>query len=70
MFIVVGISYLTFKFNVSLSVIMDFSGSIIGYLFAFVIPTWIHLKCVFYNKNSGFIKGETDRNMEIVLNDC
>jgi hypothetical protein len=49
---------------------MDLSGSIIGYMFALVIPTWIHLKCVFYDKSSGFIDGEDDRNMEIVLNDC
>jgi len=50
--------------------VIDISGSIIGYMFAIFIPIWIHLKCLHYDKSSGFIKDEDERNMEIVMNDC
>lgn len=68
--IVVAICYSIYKFKISLSLIIDISGSIIGYLFAIFIPIWIHLKCLHYDKSSGFIEDDEDRNMEVVLNDC
>jgi hypothetical protein len=51
-------------------VMIEINGSVIGYVYAFLIPICMHLKCVYFDCSSGFIKGESDHNLAIRLNEC
>ena len=63
-------SYSLKKLNVPLSMILDFAGALLGYIFTMFIPIFIHLKCLHFDHSSGYIKGDDERNLSIVSNEC
>lgn len=46
-------SYAIYISNLNLITIFSFNGAVIGYTYVFVIPIWIHFKCVWFDKSSG-----------------
>lgn len=66
----IWICYVLIKLNVSFILILDISGALLAYMFSIFIPITIHLKCLHYDRSSGFISGLNDRNLEIVSNGC
>lgn len=64
------LSYLIFVSGINLKTMIEINGSVLGFLIGFAAPVFIHLKCTFYNKSSGFVKGDDARNAEIAMNVC
>jgi hypothetical protein len=64
----VAICYFLKKLNVPFSIILDFTGALLGYLFSMFIPIFIHLKCLHFDRSSGYVKGDDDRNLCILSN--
>jgi hypothetical protein len=31
------------------------NGAIIAFVYVVIVPSWLHLKCVFYDRSSGYI---------------
>lgn len=42
----------------------------LGFILGFAVPIFIHVKCTFYDRSSGFVKGDDDRNLGITMNTC
>ena len=34
---------------------LSLNGALLGYCYMIVFPIWMHFKCIFFDKNSGFI---------------
>jgi hypothetical protein len=68
--VIVGVCYSLKKLNVPLSLVLDFAGALLGYLFTMFIPILIHLKCLHFDHSSGYIKGDDERNLSIMGNEC
>lgn len=49
---------------------IEINGSVLGFLIGFAAPVFIHLKCTFYDRSSGFVKGDDDRNVAVTMNVC
>ena len=49
----VGVCYALFASGTNLQALISFNGAVVGYSYVIVIPIWIHLKCVWYDKSSG-----------------
>ena len=64
------LSYLVYVFNVSLVTILVLNGTICCFTYVIVFPIWIHLKCVLYDRTSGFIEGDEEGNKCIKMNQC
>lgn len=47
-----------YESGVDLITIFAFNGAVIAYLNVLVIPIWLHLKCIWYNKSGGRIEGD------------
>lgn len=56
--------------NVSFTLILDIAGALLGYLFSMFIPILIHLKCLHFDHSGGYIKGDDERNLCILSNEC
>jgi hypothetical protein len=54
-FIVVIISYLVYITGINLEVMITLNGAVVGFTYIIAIPVWIHFKCVFYDRSSGYI---------------
>ena len=50
--------FLVFVSGARLQFLINIEGAIIGYIYVMVIPIWIHLKCVWYDKSSGTVEGD------------
>ena len=68
--IIVSLSYLTYILGLSLVDILVINGTIICFTYVIVFPIWMHLKCVLYDRSSGFIEGDEEWNKGIQLNRC
>ena len=53
--IAVLMSYGVYVSGMNLISIYAINGAVIGYIYVFFIPIWIHLKCVWYDRSSGYI---------------
>lgn len=49
------ISYLVYVSGVHLQILISFNGAVVGYIYVVIIPIWIHFKCVYYDRSSGYI---------------
>ena len=52
------VSYLVYISGVNLQALISFNGAVVGYSYVIVIPIWIHLKCVWYDKSCGYVEGD------------
>lgn len=52
--IVIG-SYLVYVSGIHLEVMISINGAVVGFSYVVVIPIWLHLKCVFFDRSSGYI---------------
>ena len=68
--VVVGVSFLIYQLNIYVDELMAYRGAILGFLYLLMMPIVMHLKCVYYDRSSGFIRGGDESNMEIRLNSC
>jgi hypothetical protein len=49
------VSYLVYISGINLQALISFNGAVVGYSYVIVIPIWIHLKCVWYDRSSGLV---------------
>lgn len=54
--------YAIFATGIDLRTMIIVDGAVIKYMCVIVIPIWIHFKCVFYDKSSGYILNDEQRN--------
>jgi hypothetical protein len=54
--------YLLFATGVNLRTLIIIDGAVIKFMCVIVTPIWIHLKCVFYDKSSGYVLDDPERN--------
>ncbi len=66
---VVG-SYFVYVSGLSLDVMITLNGAVIIFFYMLVIPIWVHFRCVFWSRSSGYIEDDPEWNREIVLNEC
>ena len=64
------VCFLVFATNARLQFLINIEGAIVGYTYVVIIPIWIHLKCVWYDKSSGTVEGDEERNSQIKPNYC
>lgn len=68
--IVIGISLGVFMSGINLDTIFSLNGAVLGYLYIIVLPIVVHLKCIYFDKSSGFIEDDEEWNNNIVQNVC
>ena len=56
--------------GIQLQSLINFAGAVVGYFYIIAIPIAVHFKCVWFNKSSGFIENDEERNSEVKLNQC
>ena len=64
------VSYAVYASGVHLQVLISINGAVVGYIYVIIIPIWIHLKCVWFDKSSGAIEGDEESKKEIEQNFC
>ena len=64
------VNFGSFVSGVSMSTVFALNGAVVGFLYVIMIPIWIHLKCIWYDKSSGTIEGDDDWNREVVPHIC
>lgn len=47
---VVGICFVVGIFKVNIDDIIDINGAVIGFLFIYLIPAVLHIKCLYFSK--------------------
>jgi len=52
------VSYLVYISGINLQALISFNGAVVGYSYVIVIPIWIHLKCVWYDRSSGYVEDD------------
>ena len=45
------LSYLLYTLNIKIAMIIEINGSVIGFLYVFLIPILVHIKCVYFTKH-------------------
>ena len=64
-----GLAYLIYALGVKVSTIIEINGSVIGFLYVFLIPIAVHIKCVYFTKhdeNGELVVEEEDENGNMV----
>ena len=56
--VVILIILFIYELEVYVDVLIAIKGAVFGFLVVYLIPVWVHLKCVFYDQTSGFVEGE------------
>ena len=51
----IGLTYALYATGVTIDTLVVLDGSVTKFFSVIVTPIWIHLKCVYYDKSSGFI---------------
>ena len=64
------VSYGVYASGVNLITIFSLNGAVIGYVYVFWIPIWIHLKCIYYDRSGGHVEGDEEWNSRIKPNIC
>lgn len=57
-FVIVSFAVMVYALGINLQTIFVINGTIIGYLYVFVVPIWMHFKCVWVDRSSGTIEGD------------
>jgi len=47
--------YLLYILELRISVILEVTGSLMSLFYVIIIPVAIHLKCVYFDKSSGYV---------------
>ena len=63
-------STVVYILGANFQLLYSLNGSVIAFSYVLVIPVWIHLKCVWFDRSSGTIKGDDEWNSQIVPNKC
>jgi len=50
--------YIFFILDVKLVTIMVLDGSIVCFTYVVAFPIWMHIKCIFVDRSSGFIEDD------------
>jgi hypothetical protein len=71
-FIIVAIlvCYLVYATHFSVKHLMTLAGAVVAVSTVILFPITLHLKCVFFDKSSGYVLGDEDRNQQIQPNKC
>jgi hypothetical protein len=69
-FVMILINLAVYESGVKLAVMLSINGAVIGYIYVIIIPVWVHLKCVFFDRTGGQIEGDEDWNARIKPNPC
>jgi len=56
--------------NVSIQAIINFDGAFILVLLDVILPMWIHYRCIFKDRHSGYIEDDEEWNASIQPNKC
>lgn len=51
-------SYFVYISGIHLEVMITINGAVIGFTYVIVIPIWFHLKCVFFDRSSGYVEND------------
>ena len=68
--LMMSLIYGLFTTGVQLKTLVVLDGAVTKFISVIVAPIWIHLKCLYYDKSSGYIVGDEERNSEIIMNPC
>ena len=69
-FLVTIASILVYVLGANFQLLYTINGSVIAFSYVIVIPIWIHLKCIWYDRSSGTIEGNEEWNKKIIFNSC
>ena len=71
-YIVVFMATAAWVFNsgIHLSTLFSLNGALLGYVYIILIPIYMHLKCIYYDRSSGLIEDDEDWNRSLVQNCC
>ena len=64
------VSFTVYATGIKLQTLISVEGAVIGYTYVVIVPIWIHLKCVWYDKTSGTVEGDEERNSQVKPNEC
>ena len=64
------IAYGVFVSGINLSTIFSLNGAVLGYIYIILFPIWVHFKCIYKDKSSGYIEDDPEWNKNIVQNVC
>jgi uncharacterized protein YybS (DUF2232 family) len=67
---VVGLSLLIYETGLNFQLMYALNGSLIAFVYVIIIPIWIHFKCVWYDRSSGFIENDPEWNKDLTPNNC
>jgi len=56
--------------RVNLQVLYALNGALLGYSNVIIIPIWVHLKCLWWDRSSGKIEGDEEWNSKMTTNAC
>ena len=49
------VSFTVYATGIKLQTLISVEGAVVGYSYVVIVPIWIHLKCVWYDKTSGTV---------------
>ena len=67
--VIVGISALVFFLNVTIGVLIEINGAIIGFFFIYLLPAVMHAKCLYFSSQPGIEGTSTVRQQLTELKD-
>jgi hypothetical protein len=68
--IVVLAGYLVYILEFHLQIMISLDGVLVSFIYILIVIVGIHLKCVFYDRTSGYIENDPEWNNRIVQNAC
>ena len=63
-----GVTYGLFATGINLRTLVLLDGAVTKFVSVIVTPIWMHLKCIFYDRSSGYIEGDEEWNSQILPN--
>lgn len=69
-FLVVLLAYVVYLTDVHVDTMIEINGAVLGYCNSLLLPIFLHLKCIYYNKTSGTINDDHEHNAQITQNSC
>lgn len=59
----VGICLVFSIFRIKINIIIDINGSVLGFCFIYLLPTLLHIKCLYFSKGKRHISELTVQKM-------
>jgi hypothetical protein len=56
--IMIGCIYAAFATGINLGTLIVIDGAIVKFSSVIFTPIWLHLKCVYYDRSSGYVEGD------------